>query len=84
MHCNRGRVRPSQAGRRSGEGLDAPRSVAAVLEPSGSKAEAKEAVLDVFVEVSRGIERFCFEKPFENWLRVIELSTCRRAVTAPA
>jgi RNA polymerase sigma-70 factor (ECF subfamily) len=42
-----------------------------------SEADAEEAVQDVFLAVFRSLPRYRFEKPFQNWLSVIALNTCR-------
>lgn len=42
-----------------------------------SQPDAEEAVQDVFLAVYRHLGRFRFERPFQNWLSVITLNSCR-------
>jgi len=42
-----------------------------------SEADAEEAVQDVFLAVFRSLGRYRYEKPFQHWLSVITLNTCR-------
>lgn len=42
-----------------------------------SRPDAEEAVQDVFVAVFRSLGRYRFERPFQHWLNVITLNSCR-------
>lgn len=42
-----------------------------------SRADAEEAVQDVFVAVFRNLPRFRFERPFIHWLNTVTLNACR-------
>ncbi len=42
-----------------------------------SRADAEEAVQDVFLAVFRNLPRFRFERPFVHWLNTVTLNACR-------
>ena len=42
-----------------------------------SRADAEEAVQDVFLAVFRNLPRFRFERPFVHWMNTVTLNACR-------
>lgn len=42
-----------------------------------SKADAEEATQDAFLAVFRSLGRYRFERPFQHWLSVVVLNSCR-------
>lgn len=42
-----------------------------------SQADAEEAAQDAFLAAFKSLQRFRFERPFQHWLSVVTLNSCR-------